>query len=687
MPQILAVKASSFSDGATLRRASNGSYKGSTAGSFVGSAGGGSFAPSSAGGSFATGTMPPQEESLLESDGPQLAKEGVARWSYLLQYFAVGFIYGGLPATTYGFLKGYLGVPAFVYTTCNTVMTMPWSFKFAFGAFNDCVPIRGYRRKPYMVFGWTVCTLMLIGLYMVPLPPPYYCIDEATGALLTNEPPCHPESADQGGLFTLLMTGACLGYVVADVAADGLTVQYARAEPESSRGYTQTTAYLTRAIGQIAAYSLVGFGMNGKQYLGSFMPKDSLSFSDVALCFACMAAVMVPVSLLGVHEQRLLEQTSFSEYASATWALMRSKAFFYVVLWQFLNPAIQYVATTAAPNVTQFWADVGGLQKQVMNILGYVAFSWALYVVRERFLHVSWRLMLITTTVSLVVLDVPFTMLTVFDVVRNQYFYLSETLAQELPDAIFFVVSCFVIVELASANNEGLVYGLLSTVSNVGKSLPNAVSNQIFAHFHPALSDEANYIAAKGGDQPCFRVVVALSFVVGYAFALSSLIVMPLMPGDYPSPSDSPPAVRRGPPVSSHLSPPPLALAQTRRPTATTASRRGRTAPRTPSPPSCSSCSASPTPSASTCSRSRRSRACRSPAARAATATGPTASTRRKWRSSAERVGGREERRVSCLIRVLVVLLSVVAHRVPGVKVRGTRAREKIIIYKDFIMP
>ena len=33
-------------------------------------------------------------------------------------------------------------------------------------------------------------------------------------------------------------------------------------------------------------------------------------------------------------------------------------------------------------------------------------------------------------------------MLTVFDVVRNQYFYLSETLAQELPDAIFFVVSC-----------------------------------------------------------------------------------------------------------------------------------------------------------------------------------------------------------------------------------------------------
>ena len=65
---------------------------------------------------------------------------------------------------------------------------------------------------------------------------------------------------------------------------------------------------------------------------------------------------------------------------------------------------------------------------------------------------------------------------------------------------------------LPAPPQEGLVYGLLSTVSNVGKSLPNAVSNQLF---QPALSDEANYIAAKGGDQPCFRVVVALSFVVG----------------------------------------------------------------------------------------------------------------------------------------------------------------------------
>ena len=34
------------------------------------------------------------------------------RLGYLGQYFAVGLIYGGLPATVYGVFIGYLNVPA-----------------------------------------------------------------------------------------------------------------------------------------------------------------------------------------------------------------------------------------------------------------------------------------------------------------------------------------------------------------------------------------------------------------------------------------------------------------------------------------------------------------------------------------------------------------------------------------------
>ena len=55
---------------------------------------------------------------------------------------------------------------------------------------------------------------------------------------------------------------------------------------------------------------------------------------------------MVPISLTCIAEERLAQRTSLAEYSRATWQLLRSRAFFFVVLWQLLNPAVQYVHST-----------------------------------------------------------------------------------------------------------------------------------------------------------------------------------------------------------------------------------------------------------------------------------------------------------------------------------------------------
>ena len=146
-------------------------------------------------------------------------------------------------------------------------MTMPWSFKFLFGLMNDCCPILGYHRKPYMIIGWSFCAATLAYLCWAPLPPPYWCRDaqgwyvtsvERAGEQYAAEP-CNADAASSGGSFAIMMMLAALGYVVADVAADGLTVQLARKEPIETRGRTQTQAYLIRTCGQVCASVLIGF--------------------------------------------------------------------------------------------------------------------------------------------------------------------------------------------------------------------------------------------------------------------------------------------------------------------------------------------------------------------------------------------------------------------------------------------
>ena len=106
---------------------------------------------------------------------------------------------------------------------------LPWSFKFAFGLLNDTRPLLGYRRKPYMVIGWSVCTLCLLVLHFRALPDPYWCRDE-NGEYITTvkgpdgrnqaAEPCNESASRKGGHFAFLMMLASLGYVVADVAAE-----------------------------------------------------------------------------------------------------------------------------------------------------------------------------------------------------------------------------------------------------------------------------------------------------------------------------------------------------------------------------------------------------------------------------------------------------------------------------------
>ena len=67
---------------------------------------------------------------------------------------------------------------AYAYAAATTVVALPWSFKFVFGAINDVCPINGERRRPYIALGWAFCAVALWFLAMMPLPEPYWCIDD-----------------------------------------------------------------------------------------------------------------------------------------------------------------------------------------------------------------------------------------------------------------------------------------------------------------------------------------------------------------------------------------------------------------------------------------------------------------------------------------------------------------------------
>ncbi|KAK7236640.1 hypothetical protein SO694_0024105 [Aureococcus anophagefferens] len=337
----------------------------------------------------------------------------------------------GLPSTIYGFFLGYLNVEGYVYATAATIVSLPWSFKFLFGAINDCVPLFGYRRKPYMVLGWLLCSAALLRLAAMPLPRPYWC----------------PNAAGDGYVRTVHTSSGAES-----------------AEPCNPK---------RRRWAANAPRRFVGDEVELKKDEEDDLP----ALPDGAAYEA---------------------KRTFRQYAANVFELLRGRAMLFVILYQFLTPIVRGVSTTAGGEVKQYWAHVKTFQNACFSLVGLGLFAAGLYLVKTRLLDQSWRHMLLVTTVFLNVVDMPFTFCTIFDVVRDQYFYLGETVLVEIPAAANFVVSTFVI----------------------------AISNQIFGLWSPSLSDSSNYIE----DAPVVPPSVALSFAVSYFFAFASLATLPLLP-------------------------------------------------------------------------------------------------------------------------------------------------------------
>ncbi|ETV67807.1 hypothetical protein H257_16044 [Aphanomyces astaci] len=98
----------------------------------------------------------------------------------------------------------------------KVLIVIGWSFKVLFGLLSDCVPIYGYRRKSWILIGWTIKMIILSVLAFSPFGGPF-CNREKTkycGTPLEKVP--EPE-----------------------LASDAMMVEYAQREPVAIRGRIQ----------------------------------------------------------------------------------------------------------------------------------------------------------------------------------------------------------------------------------------------------------------------------------------------------------------------------------------------------------------------------------------------------------------------------------------------------------------
>ncbi|KAG1704215.1 hypothetical protein DVH05_006225 [Phytophthora capsici] len=475
-----------------------------------------------------------EDGALREGPPPELLSPEVL--ALLMQYAGIGFVNGVLPAVIYPVLQGYLNAEGTIVVSATLLVQLPWSYKVFLGVLSDCFPIGGYRRRPYMLIGWILCCCMLFMMAGFPEAKPYYgdssmhftSPDEWTDEQRKSINPDAPEAA---GRYVIPMMIAAFGYLLVEVPADAVTIEYSQREPTNTRGHLQSWIHSLRMGFSALGALVVAVAFNGVEYGGSF--DFSLTFPQLMFLMGCLCFPLGPAAWFLVHENEV-EPPKFSEYMARFWKVLQKRAVYQVAAYKFFSGVFNNFNIVSSSNIKLYWVHATPFNASIMAIVGTFTYAGTLAIMAQRGLRWNWHIAIAATVIFGVVTDCLMTMLVTWDIIRSQWFWLGVPVIGEVPHAVRFIVSNYIVVELIEQGTEGALYGLLTTTNHVAAPFGRTTAKIINARFHVWQDD----IVADTYET---RRDVTYTIWLCYGMKLVSLIFLPLLPNQ----RDSTQALRR----------------------------------------------------------------------------------------------------------------------------------------------
>ncbi|RLN02470.1 hypothetical protein BBJ28_00015993 [Nothophytophthora sp. Chile5] len=464
-----------------------------------------------------------EEGALRDGEAPDPKSKNYI--GFLLQYAGAGLVYSALYSLTYPFLNNYLRMSGIATASASVLIALPWSLKTFFGIITDCYPIFGYRRRPYMVIGWIVCTICTLVMAVVPEGAPYYP-DNSWASLTESEltadqlAQINYDAPGNGTKFILLMIVANLGMVLAFTAAGGTLVELSQREGEKRRGDLQTMIWVARDAGGVVASALAGFGLNSEDYGGTFA--GSIRVGGLMGVCAFTSLVTGAVAWFCIEEERQ-ERRSVKVEVSKLFDLIQYRVVYQVLAYQFFGNMFSYVSVTAATPLQSVWLTVEPVNSSVATIISAFISMGSLLIVRKYGLNWNWRWLIVVSQLGVVFVDCFPTFFTIWDVFRSQWFWLGLPLLEQVPTNIGFIVSTYCMVEIMEEGNEAAFYGLVVAISSLASPFATVITKNIDANFAIATADLQR-------DDTEVRQQVTYAYLCSYACKIFSTLFVLLIP-------------------------------------------------------------------------------------------------------------------------------------------------------------
>jgi hypothetical protein len=343
-----------------------------------------------------------------------------------------------------------LGATEAQQVTLSTLRSLPASFKLVFGFISDTLPLCSFRRKSYMLIGWSIASVSMMILL-------------AFSNVRLDASEDERPSIEFLSLMTLLFG---LGFWWADVMADSVVAEKAKLEPVDQRGHLQSTCYACRFFGLMCA---APFGT------WLYQSGDGGPHVIVTLMVLFPLGILPLVYFLREHKQD--QVTPVSEQCKEIFNTVCSRAVWQPMGFVFLYNLLQ-IGNAAWRQFLMTGLDFDSAKLNTLLMVSYVLLYLGVMCYKYYLIHWSWRsVYILTTGLNGVASLLQILLIEGMTLGLSPFlFALGDDAFAEFIGGIQFLPTTIMMVHLCPTGSEGASYAMFTTVNNSALTLSAAIS-------------------------------------------------------------------------------------------------------------------------------------------------------------------------------------------------------------------
>lgn len=340
------------------------------------------------------------------------------------------------------------------------LVELPMLLSFLIGLIADCYPIRGTRRKSYMILGLLVNAFGVLGLA---------ALNAHFESLATKE-----RNSGLVILAIVMITIASFGCLITYLCVHTRTIELSQQESLRHRGAIQASYLIVRRLAGYVAYAYTTL------VLGTNTTDPNMSVFKAMLLLTLICVLPLPLIMRYWYEETYSLTTTMGIRGRIFWKVMQQKAVWRTLAFICCFTLFLTIRFSDSNYQVKLWSgfkteNAIGVRTVLETVIFGVILIW-----RYFFMNRPWRQFFAGAPLFQIVPLMLLSIFTCMDIVRSMYFYRTMTYISYISDGVMTFINLVPLTEIIQEGSEGVTVGLVLTLQRVIGIFVNTNSNGLF---------------------------------------------------------------------------------------------------------------------------------------------------------------------------------------------------------------